>query len=246
MRVVRAGQIALFLLASREDANLRKSVVGLAISSAIGVGLLAVASLMDGVAQGGVWLLAILLDMGGPYLFGAEGWKLMPRHFAERHGLIVIIALGESIVAIGVGAEFGVDAGVIAAAVLGTALAAAMWWAYFDVVAIVATRRLERAEVGRVQNEMARDSYSFLHFPMVAGIVLVALGLKKTLGHVDHHLETRPRLRPLRRAGAVPARPRRLPLPQRPHPQPTEARAGARSSSRCCRWRPRSRPGRRW
>ena len=190
--MVRAGQIALFLLASRDDPKLRKSVVGLAISSAIGVGLLAAASLLDGIAQGAVWLLAMLLDMGGPYLFGSEGWKLVPRHFAERHGLIVIIALGESIVAIGVGAEFGVDAGVIAAAVLGTALAAAMWWAYFDVVAIVATRRLERAEVGRVRNEMARDSYSFLHFPMVAGIVLVALGLKKTLGHVDHHLDLVP------------------------------------------------------
>jgi low temperature requirement protein LtrA len=186
--VVRAGQIALFLLASRDDPQLRKSVVGLAISSAIGVALLASASLLDGVAQGAVWLLAMLLDMGGPYLFGSEGWKLVPRHFAERHGLIVIIALGESIVAIGIGAEFGVDAGVIAAAVIGTALAAAMWWTYFDVVAIVATRRLERAEVGRVQNEMARDSYSFLHFPMVAGIVLVALGLKKTLAHVDHEL----------------------------------------------------------
>jgi low temperature requirement protein LtrA len=190
--VVRAGQIALFLLASRDDPNLRKSVVGLAISSAIGVGLLAAASLLDGVAQGSVWLLAILLDMGGPYLFGAEGWKLAPRHFAERHGLILIIALGESIVAIGIGAEFDINAAVIAAAVIGTGLAAAMWWAYFDVVAIVATRRLERAEVGRVQNEMARDSYSLLHFPMVAGIVLVALGLKKTLAHVDHDLEIVP------------------------------------------------------
>ena len=190
--VVRAGQIALFLLASRDDPKLRKSVVGLAISSAIGVALLAGASLLDGIAQGAVWLLAMLLDMGGPYLFGSEGWKLVPRHFAERHGLIVLIALGESIVAIGVGAEFGVDAGVIAVAVLGTALAAAMWWAYFDVVAIVATRRLESAEAGKVRNEMARDSYSFLHFPMVAGIVLVAMGLKKTLGHVDHHLDLVP------------------------------------------------------
>ena len=67
-----------------------------------------------------------------------------------------------------------------------------MWWAYFDVVAIVATRRLESAEAGKVRNEMARDSYSFLHFPMVAGIVLVAMGLKKTLGHVDHHLDLVP------------------------------------------------------
>ena len=77
---------------------------GSAVSTAIAVGLLAIASLFDGLAQGAIWLLALLLDMGGPYLFGAEGWKLVPEHFAERHGLIVIIALGESIVAIGVGA----------------------------------------------------------------------------------------------------------------------------------------------
>ena len=55
--------------------------------------------------------LALVLDMGGPALFGAEGWKLEPEHFAERHGLIVIIALGESIVAIGIGAEAGLEAG---------------------------------------------------------------------------------------------------------------------------------------
>jgi low temperature requirement protein LtrA len=60
------------------------------------------------------------------------------------------------------------------------------------VVALVASRRLERATVGREQNEMARDSYSYLHFPMVAGIVLVALGLKKTLGDVDAPLEVTP------------------------------------------------------
>jgi low temperature requirement protein LtrA len=67
-----------------------------------------------------------------------------------------------------------------------------MWWLYFDVVALVAARRLQSAVVGRVPNEMARDSYSYLHFPMVAGIVLVALGMKKTLGHVDDPLETVP------------------------------------------------------
>jgi low temperature requirement protein LtrA len=116
----------------------------------------------------------------------------VPRHFAERHGLIIIIALGESIVAIGAGADTSLDAGIVTAAVLGIALTAAMWWAYFDVVAIFATRHLEEAPVGRVQNEIARDSYSFLHFPMIAGIVLVALGLKKTIGHVDHHLEIVP------------------------------------------------------
>jgi low temperature requirement protein LtrA len=190
--VVRAAQIVLFTVASRDDPALRRSVAGLAVGTAIGSGLLVAASFTDGPLQGGLWALALLLDMGEPFLFGSEGWRLRPGHFAERHGLIVIIALGESIVAIGVGAEFGVDAGVVVAAVLGMAVAAALWWLYFDVVALVAERRLSRAAPGREQNEMARDSFSYLHFPMVAGIVLLALGLKKTLGHVGDPLELEP------------------------------------------------------
>jgi low temperature requirement protein LtrA len=190
---VRASHIALFVLASRDDARFRQSVVGLGISTTLGVAALLVgASFLDGFARGALWGLAILLDMGGPYLFGSEGWKLVPGHFAERHGLIIILALGESIVAIGAGSQAGVSAGVVAAAVAGVALAATMWWTYFDIVAIVAGRRLSNATPGREQNEMARDSYSYLHFLMVAGIVLVALGMKKTLAHVSDPLDTVP------------------------------------------------------
>jgi low temperature requirement protein LtrA len=188
--VVRTAHIALFVLASREDAALRQSVAGLAVSTAVGVSLLLLGAILGGDAQIAVWAVALALDVGGPFFFGAEGWKLVPGHFAERHGLIVIIALGESIVAIGVGAGGHLTVGIAAAAVLGMALAAAMWWAYFDVVALVASRRLASRAVGREQNEMARDSYSYLHFPMIAGIVLVALGMKKTIGHVDHELGT--------------------------------------------------------
>jgi low temperature requirement protein LtrA len=190
--VVRLGQIALFILASRDAPALRNSVLGLGVSTAIGVGLLAAASATDAELQGGLWATALLLDMAGPFFVGAEGWKLVPHHFAERHGLIIIIALGESIVAIGVGAQAGITAGVVAAAVLGIAVAAAIWWLYFDVVATVAARRLSRATPGREQNEIARDSYSYLHFPMIAGIVLGALGLKKTLAHVDDPLKLIP------------------------------------------------------
>ncbi len=101
----------------------------------------------------------------------------------------MIIALGESIVAIGVGAGGDVDAGVVTAALLGVAVVGALWWLYFDVVALVAVRRLSNASAGRERNEIARDSFSYLHFPMVAGIVLLALGLKKTLAHVDDPLK---------------------------------------------------------
>jgi low temperature requirement protein LtrA len=191
--VVRIAHIVLFMIASREDPDLRRSViVGLGGSTAIGIGLLALASLADGALQGCLWAAALLLDMSGPLFFGSEGWKFVPGHFAERHGLIVLIALGESIVAIGVGAEIGVDAGVVVAAVLGVTVAAALWWLYFDVVALVAERRLENASQGRERNEIARDSYSFLHLPMIAGIVLVAFGLKKTLAHVEDPLKTVP------------------------------------------------------
>lgn len=190
--VVRVAHIVLFMLASREDPQLRASVIGLGVSTAIGTSLLVGAAFADGLVQGALWATALLLDAGGPYLFGADGWKIMPRHFAERHGLIMIIALGESIVVIGVGAEAGVDAGVVTAGVVGIVIAASLWWLYFDVVARVAEHRLSQAAPGREQNEMARDSYSYLHFPMVAGIVLMALGLKKTLGHVGDPLHAMP------------------------------------------------------
>jgi low temperature requirement protein LtrA len=127
--------------------------------------------------------------MGGPALFGVAGWRLVPGHFAERHNLVIILALGESIVALGVGTQLDLTAGVISAAVLGVGLASALWWTYFDVVALVTARRLMLASEGRVRNALARDSYSFLHFPMVAGIVLAALGLEATLAHVDESLD---------------------------------------------------------
>jgi low temperature requirement protein LtrA len=189
----RAAHIALYIIASRDNPALRRSVLGLAGGSAIGVALLFAASGADGWLQGGLWALALLLDMGEPFLFGSEGWSLeYPGHFAERHGLIIIIALGESIVAIGVGAGFEVDTGVVAAAVLGIAVAAAIWWLYFDVVSLLAQRNLARLPAGRERNERARDGYSYLHFPMVAGIVLGALGLKKTIGDVGGELDTVP------------------------------------------------------
>jgi low temperature requirement protein LtrA len=187
--VVRYMQIALFLIASREDPELRHSVVGLAISTGVGVGLLIGASFFDGAAQAAFWATAIALDMGGPLIIEPAGWRLVAGHFAERHGLIVLIALGESIVAIGVGVGGALSFGQGVAAVVGMGLAAALWWLYFDVVALVAARRLESAEPRRAQNTLARDSYSWLHFPIVAGIVLVALGLKKTLADVDHELK---------------------------------------------------------
>jgi low temperature requirement protein LtrA len=177
------------VLASGDDPGLRHSVTGLGVSTAIGVGVLLVGASFDGSARLVVWLVALVMDMAGPLFIDTTGWRLVPEHFAERHGLIVLVALGESIVSIGVGAERGVDRGVIAAAVLGIGVAFAMWWTYVDVAALAVTRRLAAVEDVKERNEMARDGFSYLHLPLVAAIVLVALGLKTTLAHVDEPLE---------------------------------------------------------
>ena len=191
--VVRVAHLALFYLACRDDEVLRRAVTtGLSVSTAVAIGLLVIASFLDGVPQGAVWALALAIDMSGPLFHGQDGWKLVPEHFAERHGLILIIALGESIVAIGIGAEGDLTAGVVVAASFGVMVAAAMWWLYFDVVALAAERRLANASPGRERNTIARDSFSYLHLPMVAGIVLLALGLKKTLEHVEDPLKLVP------------------------------------------------------
>jgi low temperature requirement protein LtrA len=124
-------------------------------------------------------------------VFGLRGFQVSAGHFAERFSLIVIIALGESIVAIGTGLEGEVDAGVLAAAALGLVLSCSLWWAYFDVVALVFEGRFREA-TGLRRILIARDAYSYLHLPMVAGIILIALGVKKTIGDVDHALNAAP------------------------------------------------------
>jgi low temperature requirement protein LtrA len=174
---------------ANDDVDAAGAIRRLALTAIPAPALLIVAGFLDGTAQGLLWVVALAIDFAGPFVFGVRGFRVSPAHFAERFGLIVIIALGESIVAIGAGiAGLELDAGRVAAALLGLAVAAAMWWAYFDVVAIVAERRF-RESSGYARNRIARDSYSYLHLPMVAGIILVALGIKKTLGEVGKPLD---------------------------------------------------------
>lgn len=186
--VVRLGHIALYFLASSGEAGLRRSVVSLTVGTALAVGLLVVGALVGGGAQIALWLIAIMIDWGDA-MFGIENWRLVPAHFAERHTLIIILSLGESVIALGVGAELDLTARVLVTAVLGIGLASALWWINFDLVALVTERRLEQAAPGRERNSLARDSYSYLHFPMAAGIVLSALGMEAALAHADMPLD---------------------------------------------------------
>jgi low temperature requirement protein LtrA len=190
---VRLLHAALFALAARGDPHLARVVLSLVRSLIPGAGLIILASVaFEGTARDVLWLLAVVLDYGLVLAAGAEGWHVHARHFAERFGLVMIIAFGESIVAIGVGAE-GIELGfeAVVAALLATGIVCALWWAYFDVVAVVAEERFTAAE-GAAQLRMARDSYALLHLPMIAGVVLFALGVKKVLEHTGDPLKDMP------------------------------------------------------
>jgi low temperature requirement protein LtrA len=190
--LVRLLHLVLYAIVGRDDPDLLGAVLRLAPTAITGALLLVAAGFLDGDERIVVWLVALAVDYVGPAVIGAgRGWRIAPEHFAERHGLIILIALGESIIAIGVGAGFELVPGVIAAAVLGIVVVSALWWLYFDVAVIFARTRLVQAS-GVEQARLARDAYSYLHLPMVAGIVLFALGLKTTLDHVGEPLDTVP------------------------------------------------------
>jgi low temperature requirement protein LtrA len=187
-----ARWLHIFIFAeANDDVDTGEAIRRLARTALPAPALLIVASFLDGPTQALVWALALAIDFAGPFVFGVSGFRVSAGHFAERFSLIVIIALGESIVAIGAGLTGELDAGVVGAALLGLVLACALWWAYFDVVALVSERHFREAQ-GERRLRIARDSYSYLHLPMIAGIVLVALGVKKVIAHVDAPLETVP------------------------------------------------------
>ena len=187
--VVRLTHIAVYLVAAGDDTQLRSVILGM-----LGVALVVLTLLVAGAAIGGSaqkwwWLAAVVVDQLGVYLVRSTRWRLHSApHFAERFGLIMIIAIGESIVAVGA-ATAGPDlSGRDATALLcGLAIAVCLWWLYFDVVATVGEDVLRRSS-GVERARLARDSYTYVHFLFVAGIVFAALGLVVLIhddGHVD-------------------------------------------------------------
>lgn len=189
--LMRGLHLATFWGLSAGDSGLRAQLSRFAMSVVAATGLLVAAAAASGDTRTWLWVGVIVADYLGTLLIGASGWRLpAARHFAERHGLIVIVALGESIVAIGVGVSDRPFSGaIVSASLLGLVLSGALWWLYFDTSALLTERALADADpVTRAR--MGRDAFSFLHLPIVAGIVLLALGMKKVLEYVsdtEHH-----------------------------------------------------------
>ena len=189
--IVRLLQLGLYAMAAKRTPDLAGAVLRKFPPATLAAVLIVVAGLFDGRTQVALWIVALAVDYLGA-LVVHSGLRVSPAHFAERHDLIVIIALGESIVAIGIGAAgVSLTPSLVAAAVLGIVVIAALWWAYFDVYAVGAQRQLAAA-TGAARARLARDYYSYLHLPMIAGIVLFALGLKTTVDHPGDELATVP------------------------------------------------------
>ena len=194
--IVNVMQLALYTLAARVrgDRDLLTAILRIAPSSLTGAALIIAAGFVDGGAKAMLWLAAIVVGFIGPLFTGLSGWRVQPAHFVERHGLIMIIAIGESLVAIGLGERsVGLSTGVIVAAVLGFLVATSFWLAYFDFFAIRGQQLLADRS-GAQRTALARDIYTYLHLPMVAGIVLFAFSMKTTLAHVGDELDTIPAL----------------------------------------------------
>jgi low temperature requirement protein LtrA len=189
--VFRVVHLLLFWVVSTDDPGLRQQLIKFTPSMLGGTALLLLASQFHGSTQTLLWAAALAADYGGTFLGGSRGWRLRsPGHFAERFGLILIVALGESIVAIGVGvAKLPISWPIIVASGFGLLVSAGLWWAYFDMTSIYAEHEFANAPPER-QVRLARDAYTYMHFPLIAGVVLLALGLKKVLEYVGdtaHH-----------------------------------------------------------
>jgi low temperature requirement protein LtrA len=192
--IVNVMHLTLYALSARGDPDLSAAILHVAPFALVGAALIIVAGFVDGGLKPTVWLAALAVGWLGPLLLDMRGWRVRPAHFAERHGLIVIIAIGESLIAIGLGEDVsGLSTEVIVAAVLGFAVAASFWLAYFDFFTIRAHELLADRS-GAERAALARDVYTYLHFPMVAGIVLFAFAMKTTLADVDGELAIVPAL----------------------------------------------------
>jgi len=190
--VVRALHVTLYATATPPET--RAAVLRLAPGFLGGPLLLVVAGFLTGPLQGALWIVALAIDYGVAFVRGVVGFQIHPEHFVDRYRDIVIIALGESVLAMGLGIGTDISAlpqETVVAAFLGIVLAAVLAWLYFDYVTLameanlVAADRHERAR-------MARDTYSYVHLLIIAGIIFVAFGLKKTVSHPQIPLELIP------------------------------------------------------
>jgi low temperature requirement protein LtrA len=166
-----------------------RALVRLAPFNLVSALLVLAAVMVEGTAAYLVWAAAFALEWFTPRLASTGGFRIAPAHFVERHGLVVIVALGESIVAIGIGAAgLPVDLALATVAVLALLLAACLWWAYFGGDDTRAEHALAAIPDDR-RGWVAVQAFGYWHLPMLLGIIILAAGLKDVVGHAFDPLD---------------------------------------------------------
>ena len=173
--VLHAGMYARGTSLSEMRAILRMVPFNLAAA-----GLVLVGGALGGDTQWVLWTLAAALLWVTPWLTSTEGFVIAPEHFVERHGLVVIVALGESIVVIGAAATLELDAGLVLVVLLALALSASLWWLYFSDEGSV--ERAMRDASSERRPRLALIAFGYWHYGLLLAIVAVAAGLKKAVG----------------------------------------------------------------
>jgi low temperature requirement protein LtrA len=180
--VIRLAHLVIYWLAAGDDAGLRRTIQHTLPTTLVALALLLLGALVATGPRLGIWAAAVLIDYVGVFLGGSGGWRVAaPGHFAERHALVVIIAIGESVVSVAVAvSRAAIDWTLLTGALLGIALAITLWRTYFNAIAVAVEHRL-REVTGDDRTRMARDTFTYLHLPAVVGIVMLAVGLRVML-----------------------------------------------------------------
>ena len=181
--VVRILNTTLYAWGARADRGLLLAVARLSPWFVVAALVALIGGFVDPDYRAWIWLASLVIDVVGTLTIARAQWRVSPSHFAERFALIVIIALGESIVAIGIGTSgLERDTTYALSVIVAFAGVAALWWEYFDFTAVAAERSLRRA-TGADRGRMARDVFTYFHYPVVLGIIFYAVAAKKTLEH---------------------------------------------------------------
>jgi low temperature requirement protein LtrA len=182
--VVRLIHGLLYLISSGDDDGLRRQVVRGSSAMFIGTALLLLGAIVGGPWQTWLWLAGIAVDILLTYLLSSDWLIQSPAHFTERYGLIVILALGESVVAIGVGAaQAPVSVPILLGSVLAVILSLSLWWLYFDGASAAGEHFLSK-RTGVERAKLGSDAYTYLHFLLVTGVIISALGVEEVIAHV--------------------------------------------------------------
>ena len=175
--------IHLGMFALNSPLTVKQAIIGLApfnLSTAI---MVLIGGMIGGDWQYAIWILAVLIEWISPQLVDGSGFVIDPGHFVERHGLVLIVAIGESIIAVGIGAAgLPIDLQIVVAAILGLALSACLWWSYFGADEAGPEEAMERAPMAD-RPSLAVAAFGYCFWLLLLGVIVTATALKETTAH---------------------------------------------------------------